>query len=281
MLAAKYRDSVSIDGISIFENNDPKSTAYLGKVAAFVKGQGDRMDYNVAVDTPAGAVSAAWMKAADEGGLPTTFVVGKDGRLAWIGHPKDLEAVLARVVDGTYNVAAARTQRAKDVEVVRPIHEAMAAKAYPKAVALIDAQIVRDPKEERLYAYDRLVALFHADPKKGIAEADRIERETSGEIGAYRMLASIFASQKDLARPTYAYGKALIARALKRDEMTYLFLAMGAEVDASLGDYAGAVATQERAVAVAEKDSHAPAEFVEFLRKNLAGFRAKAKAPRA
>ena len=32
---------------------------------------------------------------------------------------------------------------------------------------------------------------------------------------------------------------------------------------------------QERAVAIAEKDAHAAAQFVEFLRKNLASFRAE------
>lgn len=275
-LAAKYKDQVSINGISVWENTDPKATAYLGKVAAFVKGEGDKMAYNVAVDGPAGPVASAWMRAADEGGLPTTFVVGKDGRIAWIGHPKDLETVLAKVTAGTFDVVAARAQRAKDVEVVRPIHEAIASKAYAKAVALIDAEIARKPEEERLYAYDRLVALYHADPTKAMAESDRIERESNGDIGAYRMVASIFASEKDLSQPAYAYGKALIERALKKDEMTYLFLAMGAAVDASLGDLAGAVSMQERAVAVAEKDPHAPAEFVDFLRKNLAEFQAQA-----
>ncbi len=279
-LAAKYKDTVSVNGISVLENNDPKATGYLKKVEEFVKAQGNRMVYNVAVDGPEGAVAKAWMKAADEGGLPTSFVVGKDGKIAWIGHPKDLETTLAAVVAGTYDVAAARAKRAKDVEVVRPIREAMAAKSWAKAVKLIDAAVAAKPEEERLYAYDRLTALFHADPKKAMAEADKIEKESNGDIGAYRMIASIFASQKDLSRPVYLYGKSLIARAQAKEEMLYMVLAMGAEIDASLGDYAGAVKAQERAVAAAEKDSHAPAEFVEFLRKNLEGFRAKAKKSR-
>jgi thiol-disulfide isomerase/thioredoxin len=277
-LAKKYEGQVSINGISIFENNDPKSSAYLKKVRAFVASQGPRMEYNVAVDGPAGTVGKTWMKAADEGGLPTTFVVNREGLIAWIGHPKDLETTLTQVLNGTYDLAAARERRAKDVEVVRPIHEAMESKAYAKAVELIDAAIAKKPEEERLYAYDRLVALYHAAPKKAQEESERILTESNGDIGAYRMISSIFASQKDLSRPSYEYGKATIAKALEKDEMTYLFLAMGAEVNASLGDLAGAVTMQERAVAVAEKDSHAPAEFVDFLRKNLEGFRTKAAA---
>lgn len=276
-LQKKFADSVSVLGISIFESNDPAETAYLKKVESFVKDQGDRMDYTVAVDGPKGDVGSTWMKAAGEGGLPTSFLVGKDGKIAWIGHPKDLEAVLSKVLADDWDVEAARARRAKDVETVRPIREAMEAKAYPKAIRLIDAAIAKNPAEERLYAYDRLVALFHADPKAAMTAADRIVDESNGDIGAYRMIASIFASQKDLTKPTYTFGRSVIARALEKGEMTYMFLAMGAEVEASLGDYAAAVTMQEKSVAAAEVDEHAPKEFVEFLRKNLAGFREKAK----
>ncbi|RYG72153.1 TlpA family protein disulfide reductase, partial [bacterium] len=171
-LAAKYGDAVSVNGISIFESNDPKSTAYLKKVATFVKDQGDRMAYNVAVDGPEGSVATAWMKAADESGLPTSFIVGKDGRIAWIGHPKDLEVALTQIVADKYDLEAARTQRAREVETTRPIREAMAAKEYPQAVRLMDAAIARRPEEARFYTYDRLVALFHADPKLAMREAD-------------------------------------------------------------------------------------------------------------
>lgn len=276
-LQKKYGEAVSVNGISIFESNDPTATGYMKKVETFVKEQGDRMDYNVAMDGPEGRVGKTWMKADDENGLPTSFIVGKDGKIAWIGHPKDLETVLTQVVEDKYDVEAARARRAKDVETVRPIREAMEAKEYPKALKLLDAAIAKKPEEARFYTYDRLVALFHADPKTAMREADAIVEESNGDIGAFRMLASIFASQKDLAKPTYAYGKGLISLALDKDEMTYLFLAMGAEVNASLGDLPGAVAMQEKAVAAAEKDTHAPAEFVEFLKKNLAGFREQLK----
>jgi len=275
-LAKKYKD-VAISGISIWESNDPKSTAYLAKVDKFVKAQGPKMDYHVAVDGPDAKVANAWMKAADESGIPMTFVVGKDGRIAWMGHPTNLEEVLAQVTADKFDVQAARDRRATEVEFTRPIREAMANKTYDKALDLIDKQIAKKPENARYYTYDRLVALYHVNPDKAIESSKQVLEESNNDIGAYRMIASIFASQKDLSESTYRYGKTLIAEALKKEEMKYLFLAMSAEVSASLGDYAEAVSAQTEAVATAEKDPHAPADFVEFLRKNLAGFKAKLK----
>lgn len=37
-------------------------------------------------------------------GIPTTFVVNADGRLAWIGHPSALEVVLRKIVNGTWDI---------------------------------------------------------------------------------------------------------------------------------------------------------------------------------
>ena len=269
-MAKKYAGKVDISGVNIWENNDPAATGTIAKVESFVKEQGDRMVYNVAVDGPDGKVGNTWMKAADEGGLPASFIVGKDGNIAWIGHPGNLPAVLDQIVDDKFDVAAARTQRAAEVETVRPIREALTAKAYAKAVTLIDAAIVKKPEQERIYTYDRLVAQFHAKPYAAMEEADRILKESEGHIGAYRMIASIFASQDDLINPAYRYGKRIIDEALKKGEMTYLFLAMRAEVSESLGEREAAIKWQTEAIKVAEGDPHATKEFVDFLRKNLA-----------
>jgi thiol-disulfide isomerase/thioredoxin len=276
-LAKKYRDSVSVAGISVWESNDPEDTKYMNKVQKFVGEQGDRMDYLVAVDGPDKKVANAWMKAADESGLPTSFIVGKDGKIAWIGHPANLDTVLAQVVADKFDVTAARARRATEVETTRPIREAMTAKEWRKAIRLMDAAIAKKPEQARFYTYDRLVALFHADPNAAMAEADGIIKESNGDIGAYRMVASIFATYDDLILPVYRYGKKVIGNALEKGEMGYMFLAMSAEVSSHLGDQAGAIKAQEEAVKAAEVDEHAPREFVEFLKKNLERFKTGTK----
>ena len=43
------------------------------------------------------------MKAAGQSGIPCSYVIGKDGKLAFIGHPLFLENVMTQVIDGTWD----------------------------------------------------------------------------------------------------------------------------------------------------------------------------------
>lgn len=269
-LAKKYKDTVSVAGISIWESNDPKDNTYMPKVEAFVKSQGDKMDYHVAADLSGRKVADAWMKAADEGGIPTSFIVGKDGKIAWIGHPAKMSEVLEQVVSDKFDVAAARDRRATEVETTRPIREAMTGKKFAEALKLIDAAIAKKPEQARFYTYDRLVALFHADPTKAEKESRAILTEAEGNIGAYRMICSIFATYKDLTKPSYQFAKTLANEAIEKNEMKFMFLAMSAEISMCLGDKEEAIKIQEEAVKAAEVEPNTTKEFVEFLKKNLA-----------
>ena len=49
---------------------------------AFIAELGDKLTYPVALD-PTRAVSSAYPSA----GIPNAYVVGKDGKVAWSGHP--------------------------------------------------------------------------------------------------------------------------------------------------------------------------------------------------
>ena len=62
----------------------------------------------------------AYMKAAGERGIPTAFIVGKDGHIEWIGHPMTMDEPLASIVDSTWDrkTFAASFQQMKVVEQV-------------------------------------------------------------------------------------------------------------------------------------------------------------------
>lgn len=78
-----------------------------GDVAPFVKEMGAKMDYVVACDKDR-ATSEGYMKAYGQTGIPTAFIVGKDGKVLWFGHPMDnLEETLAEVVSGKFDLSAA------------------------------------------------------------------------------------------------------------------------------------------------------------------------------
>jgi thiol-disulfide isomerase/thioredoxin len=108
-LARKYQGKVTVIGVFVMEyHNDPPGTkvpSYLKKVEKYVAKQGDKMQYNVAVDDPMDTMSNAWIKAAGKHGIPHTFVIDGDGKVAWIGsNPKALANVVQSVVSKKYAI---------------------------------------------------------------------------------------------------------------------------------------------------------------------------------
>jgi thiol-disulfide isomerase/thioredoxin len=81
------------------------------KAAAFVKKRGPKLGYRFAFAT--GRTFDDWMKATGRSGIPCTFVVDKTGRIAYVGNPFYLQAVLPKVVAGTSKAKAIGKEMAK------------------------------------------------------------------------------------------------------------------------------------------------------------------------
>ena len=77
--------NVTVIGVASSERGADKASKLKG-VESFVKQQGDKMTYTVAYDDDR-SMSNAWMKPAGQNGIPCAFLVGADGKIAWIGHP--------------------------------------------------------------------------------------------------------------------------------------------------------------------------------------------------
>ena len=45
-----------------------------------------------------------WMTAAGQEGIPTAFIVNKEGKIAWIGHPMEMDKPLEKIVAGTWDL---------------------------------------------------------------------------------------------------------------------------------------------------------------------------------
>ncbi len=85
-----------------------------GTVEQFVERMGSRMDYTVAADAD-GATSFAYLNAFGARGIPHSFVIDKEGRVVWHGHPLvELEQVVKGTLDGSWDAqAAARLGQAR------------------------------------------------------------------------------------------------------------------------------------------------------------------------
>lgn len=79
---------------------DPNNS--LEQVRKMTADKGDTMGYTVAFDD-AGKTYADYMTAAGQRGIPTAFLVDKTGKIAYIGHPANMDIPMARVANGTWD----------------------------------------------------------------------------------------------------------------------------------------------------------------------------------
>ena len=54
-----------------------------------------------------------WMTAAGQEGIPAAFIVNKEGKIAWIGHPMEMDKPLEKIVAGTWDMKEAREEQRK------------------------------------------------------------------------------------------------------------------------------------------------------------------------
>ncbi len=69
----------------------------VDKLKEFIAKRGEGMSYRVAYDDDR-SMPKAWMEPAGQGGIPCTFIVGRDGKIAWIGHPVAMDKPLAAAI---------------------------------------------------------------------------------------------------------------------------------------------------------------------------------------
>jgi thiol-disulfide isomerase/thioredoxin len=144
-LQAKHKEKgLVVIGLNVWERD-------TAAVEPFVKKMGDKMAYRVAldeVDKPgeAGKSARDWLVAAGQEGIPCAFVVDKQSKIAWIGHPMDgMDEVVAGVLAGTFDPKALEEQRAAAAGLQEKIQKAFQAKDWETLFPLLDEAAAKDP----------------------------------------------------------------------------------------------------------------------------------------
>ena len=108
-LAKKYDGKVTFVGVAVWEQQGGEGD-YAQRVSQFVSDMGDKMIYNIGLDDANGSVAKAWMDASGTDGIPTVFVIGKDQRIWWIGHPMDpnIEKAIDLADSGKFDTKSAK-----------------------------------------------------------------------------------------------------------------------------------------------------------------------------
>jgi len=115
-------------GVAIVGVSDEASAT----VKSFVGSMGEKMDYTVAVDRDR-RTSGAFMGAYDINGIPHAFVIDKEGRIAWHGHPMyGLERVLDQLASNTFDMAAERKREGAQRKIMEYYEMAMRGESEEK-----------------------------------------------------------------------------------------------------------------------------------------------------
>lgn len=127
---AKKNPDVTFIGVSVWEPNEGTT------ISDFIKKMGPKMDYNVGWSGENDGMAASWLKPAMQNGIPSSFIV-KDGVIEWIGHPMQLDKVLAEVKSGKFDREAFATAFKTRAEKTRRDMEMN--EAFSKIAASYDA----------------------------------------------------------------------------------------------------------------------------------------------
>jgi len=214
---AHRRDGLTVVAVNIEQDND-------AAVRAFVDQNRAAMRYRVGLDG-SGASKRDWVDAAGFPGLPASFVVDRDGSIAWVGRPSRLENVAAAVLRGDWNAAAERT---------RARRERLAARYSRRSVDLLSSNPAR--------AYDLIDALL----------ADLLRDQPDYLAGlAYHIFAAPGVPRRDLDVAYYAGALACSGRDWSEPQPIEVL----SKIREEQGNMAEAIGLQRRAVAAAAENS--------------------------
>jgi thiol-disulfide isomerase/thioredoxin len=102
----KKHKGITVVGVAGSERKGKDGDDRLQKLKEFVSKQAGKMDYTVGYDADRKMVKD-WMAASGQKGIPCAFIVGGDGKIAWIGNPLDDE--FEDYVENAIKAAAPKT----------------------------------------------------------------------------------------------------------------------------------------------------------------------------
>ncbi|MEJ7591451.1 MAG: redoxin family protein [Planctomycetaceae bacterium] len=152
-LQTEYGDKVKFIGVSAEE--EEVVSEFMAQESRGGKVWSEVLTYTIALDEER-KTNTAYMEAAGQNGIPCAFIVGKSGKVEWIGHPAAIDEPLQQVVDGTWDLTKARTtflaeHEAEEMmqEIGPKINAALQKGDFKTGVALIEQLIEKFPENDQ------------------------------------------------------------------------------------------------------------------------------------
>jgi len=227
-------------------------------VKPFVRSRGGGMSYPVAIDENK-QTNQAWMKAAGRDGIPAAFLVSRDGKIAWIGHPADpaMLEIIPKLLAGKYDPVLEK----QAAPLLDAANKAASRRNYRQAYTHLDKVIEMDPKVFSSVVLQRyeLMLTGEKDTEAATAYLSTKIEEYGPDAGSLTEFATALVNDPDL-RPrnlelAAAAAEAVNAAAPNQPDS----LAVLAMVQFAQGDATAAIENQQRAWMMA--DPSVKAEF--------------------
>lgn len=227
--------------------------------------KGAAVGYSIAWDTERKNYER-WMALERAQGWPWSFIVDRQGRVAFSGHPEKLDQALAQIVAGTYDLdkaAATYRRRLQAVDAAQHLRAARQARNWTAASSLFEQTRSLDPEVAGIEANGLYRALVEAkEPARAAAFGRLVVSEWSGQGGQgehaaadAEVLERLAGLITDTAKPlaprdldlALLAARSAVALTANRDAEA---LATLARALFQHGDRSLAVSTQERALAL-------------------------------
>ncbi len=163
-LAREYKEK-GLVVVAVTSLDDRGNT--LESVKEFIKNKADKYQFSFAFcDTD--DVEDAFMRASGQNGIPCSFVIDQAGKIAFIGHPSELDDVLPEIFAGTWKGQAS-------VDAIQKIQEEYDALIGRVETAVEKASKANEGKEEKVVdnAIRDAVAVAAASSLKDLPEFEK------------------------------------------------------------------------------------------------------------
>ena len=226
-LQQKYRDQdLHVIGVAVWPNQRMTPTAQ------FVEAKGDDMDYWIAEDVE-NKTADAYMRASEQSGIPTAFIIDKSGKVAWIGHPMDgLDDIVELVVKDQLSEEALKSleekraaAQAESEKLVQAMEQAYMGSDWAGVARVAEEMLALDPERFSAAGVYRYMAMV----KLGTDDRTRKEARTYG----VHLISNLYSEDSESLNALAWY----IVRPendLDEDEMDAEFAVMVAEKAAKL-----------------------------------------------